>query len=252
MFITEKIYDLDALTLMNTHMHTNFSLCARPEMVLKDMVKEAEAAGLKMIAVTDHSDPGSPIDVLGNTGKLREQLSAIDTDVRVLIGSELSAYGVGKFADSDELNAALDFRNYSCVHYHLGPWEHPEDRSPRGYAAHMLAVLRSLFEAGRADCVAHPFSPGKLKFFDEEQKKAMLDSLTDNELGDILEMGEKALCAWELHYPTFALYPDFSRRLYFIGKEAGVHFTFGTDTHSLAGISTAGCAEKMKKAFNLP
>ncbi len=134
------------------------------------MVLKAEEYGLKTIAVTDHSDPGSDIDVFANTLDLKKRLAALDTPVRVLVGSELSAYGIGKYADDDMLNSVLDYRNYSCVHYHLATWDQPEDRSPRGYAEHMLAVMSALFDAKRADCIAHPFSPGKMKFFNDEEK----------------------------------------------------------------------------------
>ncbi len=246
MFIFEKTYDIDELVRYNLHTHTNNSLCAKPEMVLSNMIKEAEKCGLKVLAVTDHCDPGSDIDVFSNTAELRRSLSEIKNDVKVLIGSELSAYGVGKFADDDRLNACLDYRNYSHVHYHLQTWEQPQDRSPYGYSRHMLAVLESLFKAHRADCVAHPFAPMKLKFFNDDEKKQVLDSFSDNDLGDIMTMGEENECAFELHKATILIYPDFFRRLFNIGKEVGVHFNFGTDAHRLEQLSTEGMAEIIK------
>ncbi len=245
MFVLPKTYDPEEIAKNNMHTHTHFSLCAKPEMELAAMVKAAEEAGLSTLAITDHCDPGSKIDVLSNTKTLKKLLKGIDTPVRVLIGSELSSYGVGKWADNDELNSALDYRGYSSVHYHLESWEHPADRSPRGYAEHMLAVLEALLKADRADCIVHPFSPGKFKFFSVEEKTEMLGSITDNELGDILSLGEEHGCAWELHLSSIAGFPDFYRRLFFIGKEAGVHFNAGTDAHNLSGISTANLKEQL-------
>ena len=247
MFIFEKTYDIDELMLNNMHTHTKNSLCAKPEMILPDMIKAAEEAGLKTLAITDHSDPRSDIDVLANTLKLKEELKKIETPVRVLIGAETSAYGIGKFADTDELNKALDYRNYSLVHYHLSVWEQPEDRSPRGYAVDMLRSLSALFDAKRADCIAHPFSPNKMKFFSPEEKEIVLSSITDNELGDILEKGEKTGCAWELHQGTVCTFPDFGKRFFNMGKEVGVHFNVGTDAHRLCGISTADFKERLKE-----
>lgn len=250
MFIFEKSYDIDEIVRNNMHTHTNNSLCAKPEMVLADMIKEAEKCGIKTLAITDHNDPGSDIDVYSNTFELKRQLAEIDTDVKVLIGSELSAYGIGKFADDDRLNSVLDYRNYSHVHYHLSTWEQPEDRSPYGYSRHMLDTLKSLFDAKRADCVAHPFAPIKLKFFNDEEKLETLRCITDNDLGDIMTLGENSGCAFELHKATCILYPEFFRRLFNIGKEVGVHFNFGTDAHRLEQISTEGMAELIKKTVN--
>ncbi|MGN0634894.1 MAG: PHP domain-containing protein [Acutalibacteraceae bacterium] len=247
MFKLEKTYDIDEIVRNNMHTHTFFSRCARPEMTLRAMIAEAEKAGLQTLAVTDHSDLDDNIDTYANTVILRTQLSGIDTPVRVLIGSELSAYGVGKYSETEEMCRSLDYRSYSHSHYHLDYWEQPEDRSARGYAKHMLAVLDALLDTDRADSIAHPFSPEKMDFFNEAEKAAVLAALTDNELGDILAKGERAGCVWELHAPTFFGFPTFSKRFFHIGKEVGVHFSFGTDAHTLDGISTAGYAERMKK-----
>lgn len=247
MFLLEKTYDIDELMQNNMHTHSTFSLCSKPEMNLADMIKAAENYGIKTLAVTDHSDPESDIDVKKNTGILKVQLKEIQTDVRVLIGSELSAYGVGKFADDDELNACLDYRSYSCVHYHLEPWEHPEDRSPYGYSRHMLKVAESLIDSGRADNFAHPFSPGKMKFFNEEEKKEMLRCLTDNDLGYIMEKAEKNAVSWELHSGTICSFPEYGKRFFNIGKEVGVHFTVGTDAHRLQHISTKDFCQRFKE-----
>ena len=246
MFLLECTYDPDELARHNVHTHSVFSKCAKPEMTLEAMIRAAEEVGLRTLAVTDHSDPQDDIDTYGNFLVLKEKLAQIDTPVRVLLGAELSAYGVGKYAEPYEVDRALDFAAYSHVHYHLDTWDQPQDRSPRGYAQHNLAVLNALFETGRADHVAHPFSPCKMPFFDEAQKAQTLDYLTDNELGDVLEKGERAGCSWEIHTPTFFRFPAFSRRFFWIGREVGAHFALGTDAHTLAALSTQGIAERLR------
>ena len=246
MFLLERTYDPDELVRHNVHTHSVFSKCAKPEMTLEAMIRAAEEVGLRTLAVTDHSDPQDDIDTYGNFLVLKEKLAQIDTPVRVLLGAELSAYGVGKYAEPYEVDRALDFAAYSHVHYHLDTWDQPQDRSPRGYAQHNLAVLNALFETGRADHVAHPFSPCKMPFFDEAQKAQTLDCLTDNELGDVLEKGERAGCSWEIHTPTFFRFPAFSRRFFWIGREVGAHFALGTDAHTLAALSTQGIAERLR------
>ncbi len=247
MFLTEKTYDIDELCRNNLHTHSVFSKCSKPEMIFEDMIRAAESFGLDTLAITDHSDLYDEINSVGNYRKLKKRLAKIDTNVRVLVGAELSAYGVGKFAEPYRIDKEIEFSSYSCVHYHLDYWEQPKDRSPRGYAEHMLKVLSALFDTDRADCIAHPFSPCKMKFFGKSESEEMLRSITDNELGDILLKGENAECAWELHKSSVLCYPDFYRRMFFIGREAGVHFSVGTDAHHLRDIDTGDFAVSLKE-----
>lgn len=247
MFLTEKTYDIDELCRCNMHTHSVFSKCSKPEMVFEDMVAAAEKFGLSTLAITDHSDLYDEINSVANFRKLKKRLEKIDTKVNVFIGAEMSAYGIGKFAEPYRIDKEIDFCNYSCVHYHLDFWQQPKDRSPRGYAEHMIAVMSALFDTDRADSIAHPFSPGKMKFFNQSEKEEMLASITDNELGDILLKGENAECAWELHKSSVMCFPEFFRRFFFIGKEAGVHFSVGTDAHHLKDIDTSDFAVALKE-----
>ena len=249
MFVTEKTYIPEKLAKNNMHTHSVYSKCAKPEMIFEQMIFSAEKFGLETLAVTDHSDPGDDIDTYANFTELKERLKKINTPVRVLVGAELSAYGIGKYAEPYEVDRALDFASYSHIHYHLSSWEHPGDRSPAGYARHMINVLDELLDSGRADNIAHPFSPCKMKFFDEAQRIGMLRSISDAELGRILEKGEKNGCSWEIHTPTFFRYREFSKRFFNIGREVGVHFVVGTDAHTLAALDTGDIAEGIKEVL---
>ena len=88
-----------------------------------------------------------------------------------------------------------------------------------------------------------------MKFFNDEQKAATLSALTDNELGDIFEKGERAQCSWELHSSTLLCFPEFAYRFFNIGRETGVHFCVGTDAHSLAALAPEGLAERLKEVL---
>ena len=246
LFVLERCYDFEELARHNVHTHSVFSNCAKPEMLPEAMVLEAARCGLKTLAITDHSDPGDAIDTPAVFAEVKRRVSRMETPVRVLVGAELSAFGVGRYAEPYAVDRALDLASYSHVHYHLKSWEQPEDRSPGGYAAHMLAVLRALFETGRADHIAHPFSPNKMHFFDEAQKNAVLAAISDAALGEILQAGERADCSFELHTPSCFRFPAFYRRMFLLGREVGAHFIVGTDAHTLAAISTAGIAERLR------
>ena len=110
-------------------------------------------------------------------------------------------------------------------------------------------MLDALFDTGRADQIAHPFSPLKMRFFDEDEKAAVLGALKDEELGDILQKGERAGCSWELHTPTLFRFPDFARRFFHLGRETGVHFCVGTDAHTLDAIAPEGLGQRLKALF---
>ena len=247
MFIFDAVYDIDVLAKRNLHVHTTFSGCAKSDMILKDIVAEAERCGLEMIALTDHSNLGDCQRIVAvNTPMLRAQLAEVKTDVKVLIGSEISAYGVGKYSETKEFCDTLDYRLYSQNHYHLSFWEQPEDKSPRGYALNMLSVLNELFNSGRADCVAHPFAGNYIRTLSEKDKRKVPNSLKNNELGDILEKGEKAGCAWEINVGEFCAIPEFSKRYWDIGREIGVHFNLGTDAHTLKNVDTHQFVDAIK------
>ena len=104
MFVLERTYEPAELVRHNMHAHSVCSLCAKKEMTLEAMIRRAEEAGLKTLAVTDHSDPLDDIDTYANFLAYKERLKRIDTPVRVLIGAELSAYGVGKYGEPYEVD----------------------------------------------------------------------------------------------------------------------------------------------------
>ena len=105
----EPVYDLNELARYNLHVHTVFSRCAKPEMLLKDIVATAEAAGVEMIALTDHYNFHDYDECyLAQIRLLKRQAAALGTKLRILFSGELSNYGVGKQLESAETVAALD------------------------------------------------------------------------------------------------------------------------------------------------
>ena len=241
MFYFERCYDIDELFRRNMHIHTNFSLCARPEMTLEAITREAERCGLVEIAITDHSDIWLHNKTVPQNEILKQQRDSLDTKVRIRIGAEISLYGVGKYSQTPEEIAAMEYRLFAQNHYHVEGWEQPEEQTPEGYARHTLECLEELFTTDYADCIAHPIVPVKLKRIQRPER--MLEYFSDNALGDIMEKGERAGCAWELHRGGIWSFPEFSRRYFRIGREVGVHFAFAADAHKLADIDPATVAQ---------
>ncbi len=140
-----------------------------------------------------------------------------------------------EYVDSPILNARVGYRLYACNHYHLGFWRHPAEKTPRGYAEHMLAVMRAVIVSDRADCIAHPMSSGYLRDRLEDGTTAAA-AVTDAELGDVLALGRRHGVAWELSVPACLEDPAFARRFWRLGREAGAEFRLGTDAHALDTI----------------
>lgn len=247
MFKPFKTYDLIELARSNLHVHTTNSSCAKRENTVKNILKKAAQDGITTLAFTDHYN-STDFHVMDCNQELARQAQETGTDIQILYGSELSAYGIGKFLDSIELNRMLDYRLYAYNHFHVGYWHQPEDKSPRGYVEHSIKVLESLFATDRADCVAHPFVGRYIPYI--EDKSLVPNEITDQELGDILEKGMKSQVAWEINTNVIFDDPEFSRRYWDIGKEVGVTFTLGTDTHSLDTVATSQYLDRLKRLFS--
>ena len=241
----EPVYDLSELARYNLHVHTVFSRCAKPEMLLKDIVATAEAAGVEVIALTDHYNFHDYDECyLAQIRLLKRQAAELSPKLRILFSGELSNYGVGKQLESAETVAALDYRLYTCNHFHLPVGEHPEDRSPRGYAQFQLDCIRALMEARRADCIAHPLIGRFVKICEPAE---VTKTITDNELGELSELGREAHVAWELNAGAVYGDPELFRRLWNIGREVGTYFHFGTDAHTLAALDTFAHVERLRE-----
>ncbi len=248
MIYKEPIYDLDELARYNLHVHTHYSGCGKPEMVIPAIIKAAEEAELEMIALTDHyNDENFDKAYLRQITILKNYLEHTPTKVKVLFGSELSAYGIGKTLESAETAQALDYRLYSANHFHLDFWGHPEEKTARGYALYSMELIRSLVDLGRAECVAHPLIGRFVRSVEDRQE--VTRAIKDNELGELSEHMRDGNVAWEINVGAILGDPEFGRRLWHIGKETGAKFHFGTDAHRLVNIDTRTHLEDLKRVL---
>lgn len=246
MYKHEKTYDIEELAKWNMHMHTTFSKCAKEGMDFENIIAHAEAANLEMIALTDHYNDDITIEeyldnILGNRKKANE----CGSKIKILIGNELSGYGIGKTLESDDYRALLDYKLYSLNHYHLGFWEHPEDKSARGYAEHSLKNAESIIVSGKADCIAHPFIGRFIRSL--EDRNDITRAIKDNELGDLFQLAVKHEVAFEINTGSVMQDPEFAKRMWNIGKETGLMFNMGTDAHTPAAIDVAQHIPRIKE-----
>lgn len=250
MYIHAPCFDLDELARDNLHIHTSFSRCAKPEMTVENIFAEAARIGYRTIALTDHyNDDIDDEEALRRLETLREQGQKFGEPCRVLYGMELSGYGIGKTLEGDKLRNALDYRLYSCNHYHLDFWEQAAEITPRAYAEHALENVTSLIKSGKPDCIAHPLTAGYIRAF--EDKTLVSQAITDNELGDIMTLAKEHEVAWELNIGNIYGDPEFSRRMWNIGRELGSCFNMGADAHLIKNIDFAPHMSEIKKIFGI-
>lgn len=236
------------LAAENWHVHTGASDCAEKEMTPAHIAREAEKAGLKTVALTDHHHPGQG-SLLESQAELILKIAEIKTSVRLVAGAELSAFGVGRFSDSEHENRRLAFRLYATNHYHLSSWEQPREKTARGYKDHMLAATHALLDAGRADCVAHPFQGSYAARASGIAASAISEAYTDAEISLCLEKGKRAKVAFEINLAMLSHEPAFAFRFLRLALETGADLRLGTDAHSLARVETRRQAGKLADAI---
>lgn len=250
MYLHAPTYDINELFASNYHIHTHFSRCGKNEMHLKAIIAEAEKAGLKEIAITDHIHPGEELKMKRIIPILRRKLTKLDTDIKVYIGAELSAHGVHKHTKLRE-DTPVDYRLYSHNHYHMFGWEQPKGHTPEDYKEHCRKSLEHIILSGDADCLAHPFCDYYIvREFDDKYGftyNCITSLWTENEIGDLMELAKTYEVAWEINVAMLKKYPDFAKKYFALGKENGVCFNAGTDAHTLANVNSKQFITEMKQ-----
>ncbi len=234
---------LRALADRNWHVHTIFSDCAAPEMKPETILAEADRLGLQGLALVDHHHPGD--------AGMASHLAALAASVRrcahraeVLVGAELSAYGIGRYAEEPAEIGGIAFRLYACNHYHLQGWELPAERSAAAFKAHALAVLEALIPTGRAHCIAHPWLGIYLTSV-LENIQALTRLVSDAELAAMFALARRHGVAWEISTKHLVRDVPFARRYLAIGFEAGADFRLGTDAHTLGELDPRPQVERL-------
>jgi len=232
------------------HVHTYLSACCpdkagqRPENILR----VAEQMALATVGFADHmwlNHDIEPNDWYGPQDenqivRLREDLSSVSTDLRVLVGCEAEMIAPGKFGVTSKFADNLDFVLLSCSHFHMkGFVAQPRSDSPRDVAQHMLSFFASGVSSGLATSIAHPFMPlGYVQQYD-----AVIAAISDAAFLDAFGMAAEHGVGLEvspIFLPPAAAptrwNPDTPVRFLRLAKEAGCKFTFGTDAHEPAAL----------------
>jgi histidinol phosphatase-like PHP family hydrolase len=219
------------------HMHTH-QAGGKDDMIVADMIRTNEAYGLDLMGISEHVDrldqrPEFKVKCATN----RREAEAVDTPMRVMIGTETTMINPTLCAVGDEIAASLDYALVSCNHYHLKHVENPEPRTPRAYADHYLDMLMGAADLGYADTIGHPFYHQKLrKWCDEEFLAQVLKAYDESRLVEVLKRSAEVNMAYEINPRHADRALEWFRDLIQEARRHGTKFTLGTDAHAIASL----------------
>lgn len=231
------------------HVHTRYSACARYEMRLPEIVKVCEQVGISYLGITDHIDLATDKGILQY---VKEEISALHTDVRVYLGCEVEIVDVGKHAlghdgASARVEYGLDFVAVAANHFHSPEVAQPEDMSLRGIARHFLEMFRYACTLEFVDIIVHP-----LVVYPRTFDPACLTFLEDSELMEAIRLAKENHIAMEISPRVLMSHQiDFSMRFYRLCKHAGLRFSIGSDAHSLSNVGNGRILEPIVRSLDL-
>jgi len=245
------------------HIHTVLSRCCCDDrMKLENIVPFLAERGIRRIGISDHFWANPKVVPKGfyerQNGErilaMREQISALDFPVTVLLGGEAEMTAPGHYGVTAKFREKLDYLLLATNHFHLKDVvAQPEKETLRGIAEHMLTFFKAAARDRVADILVHPMVP----FGFLEQYDRIAETISDAELEDAFHLAAENDVAVELN--AAVLYPFFPRefnldtpsRIYELARRAGCLFTFGSDAHALAAFDKLPLLEEFADRIGL-
>lgn len=241
------------------HVHTNQSLCARPEATLDRYVPVMAHLGIRYLGLTDHfwdaKVPGSSSwyakQGWDHVRPLKDRLALYvpPAGMKLYFGCETEYVGYGVMAVAEETAAEFDYILVPPDHFHMAGLTRPAGLKGTNWLRRLtLDRFHECCDLPLCSGIVHPFSL-LLGFKDVEEE--VLSGITDQqyteafrhaaENGKIVEVNS---CVLESMGPKNSDgLPTEQIRLYTLGREAGCRFYYGSDAHSPLSCT----AEKLAK-----
>lgn len=228
------------------HVHTNLSLCAKPEATLTNQIEAALSYGITTLGITNHcwdERLGDAKDFYGgqNTAhvlSLRDEVEAARRrgDVRVLLGCETEY-------DYARRGVALTEEAAELFDYVIVPQSHTHMTMPRElyepHQRHADFMLQAFWDilnspvARHITAIAHPFSAVCCPY----DKFLLLPLIPDDEYRRLFDRTAELGIALEVSMCSFKTASEEGVRnspflpMLSIAKECGCRFFFGSDAH---------------------
>ena len=230
------------LISQNMHTHTRLSYCGGRDSTVANTVAEAESVGLSLVGISDHIDvveSGREVLMAQN----REELALIETDIEVLIGSEVSLVDPDTLAIAPECVDDLDYMLVSANHFHVPGVLNPDDRSEAGYADWFLTMAEGAINLG-ASIIPHPFSYiGGLATRNHGAPLDIVKVLAAYDRGKVRKLFRRAAevgTAFEFNPGHVRGHREFFGEILLIARDEGTKFSFGSDGHHPGAMDYGG------------
>lgn len=248
------------MTLLDLHMHSEYSEDAKPDASVEAICRASIARGLSVVALTDHKDfwftkPPMYLDIEAQRRDIMRCQHMFEGQLTLLSGVELGQIHAGPAAAAyakayafDEVIGSLHVRRKNDIDIYFQDWKHIDAHAfLEEYFSDLLCMVRQ----GGFDILAHvdyPLRVMKLPdnqpTFDgwEDRIAPVLRAIIDQEIA--LEINAAGLFGWQKQVgpPRFVL--DMYRHL------GGTMITVGSDSHCApdAGRGIAECLAYAKQA----
>ena len=228
------------------HIHSCLSVCSKnPLQTKENILKNAKAAGLKSIALTDHFwdsaaiEPTTDFYRKQNLDHIKQSLPLpTDDEVEFLFGAEADMDANCKIAITRETLDFLDFITVSTTHLHMkGLTITSEDYNSDDVRAslwekRMMALLTSDMPFHKMG-IAHP----ACRLIDNRSKGHYLnalDQITNESMEKVFAKAAEVGIGVELNYTDMMFSEDEADtvlRMFKIAKAYGCKFYCGSDAH---------------------
>ncbi len=235
--------------LIDYDMHIHTAYCGHaPEMAVEAICRQADALGLRLIAITDHIfEPSNRTTI----ERIRQEVAACKPDCRVLVGAEIDVDS--DYADGRLVTDELDGLDYVIAGFHyvptMGhyPWSIKDRRMDiEQFLDLWESSLLGIVSNPRINTLAHP---GRMLAACTE-----LDVYFEHGLAvfeKVAKLSAKNHIAWEVNELTGHRLPEYWQhewyRIYEVALNAGVKLIYGSDAHTLDSIRMKTFAERVIK-----
>lgn len=236
--------------MINYDLHIHTQYCGHaPGMTIEAIIAAAEEKKLEVIAITSHIFNQDDLHLIKI---INDEVAAIKTNVKVIVGAEVDADGArcdGKLITDklDNIPYVLASMHYipSTVIYPSSPLDNPLE--PDEFFHLWQSTLIGLVSNPRIDTLAHP---GRLA-----GQSCDLDIFFDDMLAVFSQAAQLSamnnIC-WELNELNERKVPaDYHQRwneIYQTAIEAGVKLVYGSDAHKPEEIGKQSFTQKMIQA----
>ena len=231
------------------HVHTNLSICAKPEATLENYAERWRENGITKIAITDHmwDHAATPIENefyekqnVAHILQLRDKVEEYRKGgMDILFGTECEySYKTRRPAITPAVAEQMDVLLVPNSHTHLTM---PKDFY-EPYEKHANYMIDAFMDIVRSDvaryitAIPHPFFAVCCPYSNRE----IIRLITDDQFKRCFDAAAEAGIALELN-PNYVrnrsletVYDEPYFRMFRIGKECGCKFTVGSDAHAMA------------------